>query len=525
MKKKLPIGVQKFPKLINEGFLYVDKTEIIHKLIDTGVYYFLSRPRRFGKSLLISTLNEIFRGNQELFKGLWIYDKIEWESNPVILLDFSEILSRNVPLETSISMELDLIAESYGLVLKDNSISQKFRNLIKTLGNDQKVAILVDEYDKPIINHIEDHEQAAENRDILKSLYSVIKGNDQHIKFALLTGVSTPIAIGVSHVSLFSDLNNLEDITIDRNFSELLGYTGKEVEHYFGEYMPGLEKKYSEIYPDVMQAIRDWYNGYSWDGEHFVYNPFSILNLMKKGVFQDYWFQTGTPTFLIKTLRKNGYSIFDLKNRTLNLNFFNKFEIENIEVNSLLFQTGYLTIKKFDLATNDITLDYPNREVEQSFNIHLLSEFSGLSKENASSLLVNMRQSLEKGDLESMVIFMNSMFKNIAYAHSPNVRETEEDREKYYHSIFYLCLLLLGYDIETEVMTLDGRIDVVIKSGDFVFVIEFKIGDAEKAMAQIKSKGYHQKYLGQGKKIKLVGIGFDPVAKNIGEYLIEEVAD
>lgn len=382
MKKKLPIGIQKFPNMIKGDYIYIDKTETIFNLIDSGKYYFLSRPRRFGKSLLVSTLNEIFSGNRELFEGLWIYDKIEWVERPVIQMDFSRIGSKEKGLAESINDEFDEIAANYGVSLKASTNAEKFQELIQNLSKDKKIAILIDEYDKPIINNVENPEKAIESREILKNLYSVIKGNDDHIEFFLLTGVSK-----FSQVSIFSDLNNLEDITIDGNFSCLLGYTGEELQKYFPEYIAELQHKYRDIYPNILEAIKTWYNGYSWDGENFVYNPFSILNLFKKREFRDYWFSTGTPTFLMKLLKKNQYSILDLKNRKLNINFFNKFEISDIEINSLLFQSGYLTMKAYDFATNIVTLDFPNREVEQSFNIHLLAEFSDQSKEEAGSLL------------------------------------------------------------------------------------------------------------------------------------------
>lgn len=281
--KKLPIGLQDFRSLIEGGFLYIDKTEHIHQLLRSGKYFLLSRPRRFGKSLLISTLKEIFKGSRELFAGLWIEDKIEWKSSSVIHLDFSQIVSREISLEKAVHHELDAIAKAHSLNLEATSIHHKFRELIRILGQENRVAILIDEYDKPIVEYIDDLETAGTNRETMRSLYSAIKGNDEYIGFFLMTGVSK-----FTKVSIFSDLNNLNDISFDENFGELLGYTQAELERYFSEPIGQLKEKFKEGYPDIWGAIKTWYNGYSWDGKHFVYNPFSILNLCQKQTFMDY---------------------------------------------------------------------------------------------------------------------------------------------------------------------------------------------------------------------------------------------
>lgn len=462
--------------------------------------------------MLISTLKEIFQGRQNLFQSLWIHDKIDWEPRPVIHLDFSEMVGRDIPLRESINTELDRLAEEAGFSLSAASNDQKFRELIQLLGKDRKVAILVDEYDKPIIDYIDHPEKAAEQREILKNFYSVVKANDDKIHFLLLTGVSK-----FSHVSIFSDLNNLYDISTDSTFAKMLGYTEDDLRTYFSGYIAELQEEYKVEFPDIFATIKEWYNGYSWDGRTFVYNPFSILSLLQKQVFQDYWFQTGTPTFLMKLIRKNNYSIFDLQNNKLDFNYFNRFDISNIEVNSLLFQTGYLTIKAHDRASNIVTLDFPNREVEQAFSIHLLSEFSGQSKEHAGSLLFRMNESLESGEADRFIELLREMFLALVY---PNI----EHREKYYHSIFYLTLKLLGYKIESEVLTSRGRIDAVITGENFVYVIEFKLGSAESALSQIKEKQYHLQFLNSGKRIVLLGIGFDEENRNIGDYQIEEVS-
>ncbi len=510
--KKLPIGVQQFPKMRSENYLYIDKTEVIYRLISSGSYYFLSRPRRFGKSLLISTLQEIFLGHRELFEGLWIYDKLDWQPRPVILLDFSKISHKTLGLEQALHIKLDELAQEAGIHYDTPSYSSKFSELIKKIAHQEQVVILIDEYDKPIIDHIENIKQATANREILKNLYSVVKGNDRYIKFFMITGISK-----FTRVSIFSDLNNLSDITLNSKYTYMLGYTEAEIEHYFDSYMPQLQEKYAHIYGDVKQVIREWYNGYSWDGETFVYNPFSILNLFDNLRFEDYWFQTGTPTFLMKLIKQKQYTIFDLEKRKLNLNFFNKYDLAAIDINSLLFQTGYLTFKHFNLINNVVTLDFPNKEVAQSFSAHLLAEFNQQSTEQTGSLLYQMEEALNRGKIEKFMALMETMFANIAY---PNI----DAREKYYHSIFYLALKLLGYSIESEVLTHDGRIDAVLQTADYLYVIEFKVGEAQTALAQIKAKEYHLKYRGTNKQVILLGIGFDSERKNIGDFLSESVS-
>jgi hypothetical protein len=520
LRKELPIGVQKFSEMIRGNYLYVDKTEHLHRLIKRGKYYFLSRPRRFGKSLMISTLKEIFEGNRHLFRGLWIEDKIDWEPRPVISLDFSEVVSRDIPLQESINTELDRIARDFGLTLKANSNDQKFRELIEQVGAERQVAILVDEYDKPIINFLDDLPRAEENREIMKNLYSVIKGNDQHIAFFMLTGVSK-----FSQVSIFSDLNNLYDITVDQEFSEMLGYTETELKTNFGDYISDLKKALESEYPEIETTIKEWYDGYSWDGINFVYNPFSILNLFRKQSFRDYWFATGTPTFLLQLIKQRNYSFIDLKNKEISLRAFNKFDVLNIEINSLLFQTGYLTIKKIHELKQTVVLDFPNKEVENAFSFFLLSEFAEKSHENTDSLILRMNSSLQDGNVAEFIESMKVMFANIAYPIQPAKESGISDMEKYYHSMFYLVLKLLGYNVESEIITSTGRIDAVIETVSFIYVLEFKISDATAALSQIRNRNYHQKYRASGKKIVLVGIGFDVEGRNIGEYLSEIVEE
>ncbi len=517
--KELPIGIQDFRKLIEGNFIYVDKTEYYHRLITKGSYYFLSRPRRFGKSLLISTLKEIFEGNRELFEGLWIHDKIDWTPRPVIHLDFTQISKRAATFEEGLRLALIGIAKSHGVELTESANPGRFLELIQALSKERKVAILIDEYDKPLIDNIDELDVVNQNRKTLKDMYSVLKGNDEHIAFLMLTGVTK-----FSQVSIFSDLNNLNDISLNENFSQMLGYTQAEILHYFPGYLDSLKAKLAGTYPDVMAEMKAWYNGYSWDGTHFVYNPFSILNLFSNNEFGEYWFATGTPTFLMKLIKAQTYSVVDLENREISMHAFNKFDLPDIEINSLLFQTGYLTIKERNRLEQSVTLDFPNKEVATAFSIHLLSEFAEKSQEGTDQLVRRMNRNLREGQVDGFMEAVQALFADIAYPIQPSKGSGIGNMEKYYHSMFYLMLRLLGYNIQAEVLTHTGRIDAVITTEKYIYVVEFKLGDAAAAMAQIKAKQYHQKYLGSGKQVILIGIGFDVAERNVGGFLVEELA-
>lgn len=516
--KKLPIGIQDFSSLIQGGYVYVDKTEYYHRLVTEGKYYFLSRPRRFGKSLLISTLKEIFSGNRDLFQGLWIHDQLDWEARPVILLDFTQISKRADTLEEGIHLALRDIARSHGVEFTEHANPGRFLELIRTLGQEKKVAILVDEYDKPLIDNVENLELVNHHRQLLKELYSVIKGNDQFISFFMLTGITK-----FSQVSIFSDLNNLNDISLDGRYAQMLGYTQDEIVRCFPTYLEGLAARLSGTHRDLLEEMKAWYNGYSWDGVHWLYNPFSILNLLSKQRFQDYWFATGTPTFLMKQIRKARYSVSDLEGRKLSLRAFNTFDLPNIEINSLLFQTGYLTIKQLNEADQTVTLDFPNKEVENAFSFHLLTEFSEKGLEKTDALVLRMAEHLRVGAVDAFMEALTSLFAGIAFPIQPAGSSGIENHEKYYHTMFYLVLRLLGYDIHAEVFTHTGRIDAVITTDAYVYVVEFKLGDADAALAQIKEKRYADAYLGAGKRVMLVGIGFDVEKRNVGGYLVEVV--
>jgi hypothetical protein len=514
--KKLPLGIQTFSEIITEDYIYVDKTEDIYNLFaGGGKYYFLSRPRRFGKSLLISTLSDLFSGNKELFKGLWIYDKIEWKRHPVIHIDFSGMqYSNKEELSETLNYLLDENAQKYGIELKGKTYDKRFKELIVELSQKERIVVLVDEYDKPIIDFVEEKDTAEANRSTLASFYSTIKAADKHIKFTFLTGVSK-----FSKVSVFSGLNNLRDITLSRHFPNLLGYTEKELLHYFAGYIEKMAQEWDLQVDLLVSKIREWYNGYSWDGKHFLYNPFSILNLFAEGAFHNFWFSTGTPSFLIKLIKQRQSNIIEFDNLPVSGYSFESYEIDNLEIVPLLFQTGYLTVKESFIKedTRKFRLSYPNKEVRDSFLTHLFREFTEKDLTSSARIIGSIGEAVEQGDIDRLLTEIKSIFASIPY----NIFISS--REAYYHTIIYLVLKLAGADVEAEQQTNTGRLDVVLEAKNNIYIMEFKIGSELEALKQIKEKKYHEKFLNSGKRVALVGIGFDTGKRNIGSYILEDI--
>lgn len=370
MLQRLPIGIQSFSELRTGNYLYVDKTEHICRLLRQGKYFFLSRPRRFGKSLLLSTIKEIYQGNRALFDGLWIADQWDWmKTNPVIHLSFANMGYRIMGLEAAIAAELQLISQQLGIALPESTIDRQFRALLQQLATrDGKVVVLIDEYDKPLIDYLDDIPLAKANQQVMKSFYSVVKDSDPYIEFLLITGVSK-----FSRVSLFSDLNNLYDLSLDRTAATLLGYTQAELEHYFTPYMPEIEHPLNLERPALLTKIREWYNGYSWDLRTSVYNPFSILSFFQAQDFRNFWFETGTPTFLPKLMRRD--KVYRLDDLEVTEAALGNYDLERLQITPVMFQTGYLTLKHRD-EYGLYKLDYPNHEVQASMSMYLMAEWA-----------------------------------------------------------------------------------------------------------------------------------------------------
>lgn len=516
--KNLPLGIQTFKKIIEDNYLYIDKTKDIYEFLSHGGnYFFLSRPRRFGKSLLISILEQIFLGNKELFKDLWIYDKIEWDKYPVIRIDFSNMLytEGTQGFKESFFSSIKSIAEDYEIELKEKNYKDAFKELLKKLSKKsekEKVVVLIDEYDKPIINFVENLDIANKNREILKNFYETIKACDEYIRFAFLTGVSK-----FSKISVFLGLNNLTDITLDERFSNITGYTEEQLYFYFSERIKLLAKKFDKNEEDIKDLIKSWYNGYSWNGKDFVYNPYSILLLFSQEKINNYWFQTGTPTFLLKVIREHQSNVIKFENKPIHSKIFESYDLENINVEALLFQTGYLTIKDVkepDSPFSQYILNYPNIEVKESFLNNILMDFSG-SRDNDEIMISRLVKNLENNDLESFFQIIKDVFSNIPAAIFMS------DKESYYHTIIYLIITLIGIRINVEVYTNKGRIDAVIETNEKVYIMEFKMNSVIQAIKQIETKKYYEKYLSSGKEILLIGVSFDKEERNIKDWKIK----
>ncbi len=514
MKKLLPIGIQTFRKIREENYLYVDKTKQIYDLITTGTTYFLSRPRRFGKSLLISTLEAIFKGEKKLFQGLDIermdYD---WQIYPVIRISFGGNLYENRQvIEKYLIESLEGIAQNDTVKLQKKEFPSMLRELIKALAKKNRVVVLIDEYDKPLIDNLTNQSIYKENREMLKAFYSIFKEMDEYLKFVFLTGVSK-----FSKVGVFSGLNNLEDITMDEHYSGLLGWTQKELESNFQTQIKSLAQREEETEQKIIKKIKYWYNGYRFSAKKlYVYNPFSTLLLFKQKSFKFHWFETGTPTFLIELMKKqNTFSLKEMVDNQVSEEAFSSYEIENLEVLPLLFQTGYLTIKEVNKTPDEMLykLDYPNFEVKRALVMNLLGSYAHVDKTLSRSYLEKLICSLDQNNLGNFFETLRIFFANIPYT-------IQLKQEKYYQTIFYLIFSLLGLRVQAEVTTNRGRIDAVIELKKSVYIFEFKLfGTPQEALAQIKEKQYYEKYLDLEKKITLVGVAFDSEERNIGEHI------
>ncbi len=507
-RKKLPIGKSTFRDIRDpkENYVYIDKTAIAYEMVMSGTYYFLSRPRRFGKSLFLDTLSEIFKGSKHLFEGLAIYDQYDWsKSFPVINISFATgNFSSRIGIEYRIEKQLTRATEYLGLDHAECYDKQPGAFLEKIIEQAYKssgkhVVILIDEYDKPILDNIES-DMAAEAREILRVFYSAIKASDQYIRFAMLTGVSK-----FSKLSLFSGLNNLNDITIEKKYATIAGYTHQDLLDHFGEYLDGID----------IEDVRRWYNGYNYLGEA-IYNPYDILLFLSKdGMFSNYWWNTGSPSFLIKMLKTGRYYLPDLENITVGEETLNAFDVDKIDIVALLWQTGYLTFDRQIRLANFISykMKVPNIEVQNSLNslfLHYLTDLSG----EAGSKQLSTVQALLNGDLTSVESSIRSIFASIPY--NNYVNNTIANYEGYYASVMYVFLASLGFTIIAEDTTNRGRIDLTLKVPGRTYIIEFKVDmPTEAALHQIRTKKYYEKYLSEGVEICLVGIHFSSEEKNI----------
>jgi len=506
--KKLPVDVSDLPTMITGDYVYVDKTKQIYDLITGGRLYFLSRPRRFGKSLLISTLKEIFLANKKLFENLWIgTSDYDWHKYPVIHLDFSVLSYQNADaFRTDLTWTFENIAKSYGITISDApSLETKLRSLVMQLSEQDKVVMLIDEYDYPLLKHIRSPETAKTIRDVLSAFFAVIKALNPSMRALFITGVTK-----FSKTSIFSGMNNLNDISLDLASATLLGYTQEEIDTYFTEAISLFSQKQGKKESAIKKEMQIWYNGYKFSGSTHaqkVYNPFSILYYLQKQERKNFWFASGTPTFLVELLKEH-YNLSKhveiLDNIVVSDSSLNAFDIEaKLPLYTLLFQSGYLTIKSHNAELNAYTLTIPNEEVRVSINSYLMSIVTHKDKEGVDAAFFAMKTALENNDVETFCLNLQSLFASIPYNLYIN-------NEAYFHSIFHLLTTLLGLEIQSEVHTSKGRIDLTLLTKKRIFIFEFKFNASGKeALQQILDKRYYEKYLTEKKPISLVGISFN----------------
>ncbi|SLM32377.1 AAA-ATPase [Desulfamplus magnetovallimortis] len=524
----LPTGDSSFENIRLNGDLYVDKTRKISQMVRDGKYYFLSRPRRFGKSLMVSTLKCLFEGREELFEGLWIKNqenndnkeenvKWEWKRHPVIALDFNQI-SHQTPeiLVQGLSSALNSIGGEFGIELKETLLKEQFKELIKALNKKTKmpVVILIDEYDKPLIDHLGKGEEvlkiAKKNRDILKDFFGVIKGVEVTpiTRFVFITGVSK-----FSQVSIFSELNNLTDLTMLPLYSDMLGYTMEEVDLYFTPYVAQMANRTdnSENEPaKVMDALINHYNGYRFSERDVkVFNPYSFMSALKHMLIEHYWFETGTPSFLINLIKEQKWYPPAIENIQATKSLFSVYDLDRLQLEALLFQTGYITIK--NIRGMLYTFDYPNQEVKTAFLENLFFSYTENYREGSQFAL--LCEYLELQEFDNFIETMKAIYASI-----PNILESNRD-EAYFHTIFYLMVSASGVRANSEVLTCKGRIDLVVEFNDKIYIIEFKCNQSsDTAINQIREKKYADSYQQRGKDIHLIGINFDTGERNISDW-------
>ncbi|MEN9609448.1 MAG: hypothetical protein RLZZ628_262 [Bacteroidota bacterium] len=512
--KNLPIGIQSLSEIFRKKGIYVDKTKNIYQLVTQRKYVFLSRPRRFGKSLLVSTMKELFSGNQLLFKDLWIEDKWDWsQKNPVIHISFDILDYQNETLSVAIAQELKLIADSFNLTLTQKTFKTQFRELIMLLYQQQgHVVILIDEYDKPIVDYLDEStlKQAKANQKTAKSFYSVLKSLDTMLHFVFITGVSK-----FSKVSLFSDLNNLKDITLEPSYAALVGYTQAELEQYFGGYLQSLESELNISREKLIDVMGMWYNGYSWDGVTRIYNPFGILNFLSDKWFKNYWFETGSPYFLVQQMRKHAQ--FNVENTRVDSSFLDKYELDNIELVALLFQTGYLTIKSRNVMTGDMVLDYPNKEVRESMYKFVINHIAPNSRRTNTGLtMADLQNAFETKNLIRVRAIIDSLLADLP-AETFKVKS-----EGLYHGLIHLIFKYLGCYIDSEVHSSMARADAVVQTDTHVYIFEFKFDETAKiAFKQIEDTKYADKYRASGKIIVGIGVNFNQKKRHIEDWIDE----
>ncbi|WP_041082027.1 ATP-binding protein [Thermotoga profunda] len=525
--KKLPIGINDYKQIIEGNYIYVDKTRYLHEMATTGIYYFLSRPRRFGKSLTVSTFYYLFTGEKELFKDTWIYNNWDWEKEryPVVVLDMNKIDSTDLEtLRESIQMMLLDYSKEYGIEFQTKTVSNRIQELIKNihLKTSKPVVLLIDEYEKPILDHITNKAKIEEMRNELRQFYGKIKSLGSSLRFVFITGITKFTKMGV-----FSALNNLEDISYYEKFSQMFGYTQEEIEKYFHDYTDNYLRKNHMTKEEFFERLENYYNGFSFDGKHKVYNPFAVLLFYKSGEFAEYWHESGAPQFLYDYFINKKVDLNEiLKDGEVEKSELSKREIEETTPKVFLIQSGYLTFEQI-IEQGRYKIDFPNIDVKKSIGSMLLEINYQISDEKKRQISAQIEKAIKEEDIDRLIEVFKTVISGMSYRITGEIeRHVKEERvknlEMYYQSLVYCILAASGYNVETEVETGGGRIDIILKTDGTVYIFELKIDQpASKAIEQIRQKRYHESY--KYKRCYLVGISISSEERNIKEWKYEKV--
>jgi hypothetical protein len=513
--KNMPIGVQDFEKLRNGDYLYVDKTALVYQLVSSGSYYFLSRPRRFGKSMLISTLHAYFSGKKELFEGLAIENlEKDWIKYPVLHLDLntSEYKTED-DLRNILNVALDLWEGIYGKNVVEKSLGARFEGVIRRAyeKTGQRVVILVDEYDKPVLQTIDNDELQEKYRSILKGFYGALKSMDRCIKFAFLTGVTK-----FGKVSVFSDLNNLFDISMDNQYTPICGITDQELETIFAPYIQRLATIAGRTCSEIQAELKTRYDGYHFCEDSIgIYNPFSILCTFQSNKFKSYWFETGTPSYLVYLLKKHHYNLEQMATAECDADVLNSVDSQSTNPIPVIYQSGYLTIKDYNPRFGIYKLGFPNAEVEDGFMKFLLPYYSSISRSQSAFYIANFVEEVEAGKVDDFFKRLSSLFADTPY-------ELVKDLENHYQNVLFIVTKLMGLYVKAEYHTSEGRIDLVLQTEAYTYVMEFKLnGTAEEALAQINEKNYAVPFAASNRRLVKVGVNFSSKTRNIERWVVE----
>ena len=514
---RYPIGIQTFRRIREDGYVYVDKTDLIYKLAQDGVYYFLSRPRRFGKSLTISTLEAYFLGQKELFTGLKIENlEKEWTVHPVLHLDLNMGKYDSMDaLRNQLNLALNKWEELYGTGKDEHAPNERFSGIIERAYKQTgcKVVILVDEYDKPLLQCIDKPDLQDEMRSELKAFYSVLKSQDRYIRFSFLTGVTK-----FSKVSVFSDLNNLNDISLEPAYERLCGISKEELTDFFAEPIREIGEENDYTYDETLAELKKCYDGYHFSRKLTdIFNPFSLLNAFKKNDFGSYWFESGTPTFLVKLLRDNDIDLSSLERLEMDEKALGNVDVMYTNPSPVLYQSGYLTIKGYDKSSRLYTLSFPNEEVKEGFLTFLIPFYTPIDATASASIINQLVKAVRQGQMQNFLIILKSFFSGYNYELIPR-----HDLERHYQNVIFTVCRLIGLRVEAEMHTSNGRIDMCLQTKDAIYIFEFKLNvEITEARIQIERKDYAAMFAADSRPKVKIGVNFDSEIRSIKDWTIE----